>query len=45
MEAGEQGGASHGHLRLTAIQPLNVEQYCAAFSSVIEKLRVPVRAA
>lgn len=44
IAAGEQAGASHGYQRLTAIQPLNVEQYCTEFPNVIEKLRVLVRA-
>jgi NAD(P)H dehydrogenase (quinone) len=44
IAAGEQAGASHGYQRLTGIQPLNLDQYCATFPNVLDHLRVPVRA-
>ncbi len=39
IAAGEQASATHGYQRLTAIEPLNIEQYCSAFPNVIKELR------
>lgn len=39
IAAGEQASVTHGYQRLTAIEPLNIEQYCSAFPNVINELR------
>ncbi len=40
IAAGEQASVTHGYQRLTAIEPLNIEQYCSALPNVINELRV-----
>lgn len=39
IAAGEQASVTHGYQRLTAIEPLNIEQYCSAFPNVTNELR------
>ena len=39
IAAGEQASVTHGYQRLTAVEPLNIEQYCSAFPNVIHELR------
>ncbi|MGH9575683.1 MAG: NAD(P)H-binding protein [Candidatus Acidiferrales bacterium] len=39
IAAGEQTPVTHGYQRLTAIEPLNIEQYCSIFPNVVNGLR------
>lgn len=39
IAAGEQASVTHGYQRLTAMEPLNIEQYCSAFPNVMKGLR------
>ena len=39
IAAGEQDSVTHGFQRLTGMEPLNLEQYCAAFPDAIRGLR------
>jgi NAD(P)H dehydrogenase (quinone) len=39
IAAGEQDSVTHGFQRLTGMEPLNLEQYCAAFPNVVSELR------
>ncbi|HKQ87125.1 MAG TPA: NAD(P)H-binding protein [Candidatus Acidoferrales bacterium] len=38
IAAGEQASVTHGYQRLTAIEPLNIEQYCSAFPNVMKEV-------